>query len=187
MNTDKTTEIIRDFLINLNIPLNKEILDETPARVTNFYQEVLSGYKEDPIFHAKTFPNEGPCELMVIKCINFYSLCEHHLVPFFGEVGIGYIPDKKILGISKFVRITEVFSRRLQIQERMTRQIAEAIETILEPLGCAVRIEAKHLCMTMRGVRSESPCVITTSFGGKLKSDKTARAEFLSHFKSQNI
>jgi GTP cyclohydrolase I len=184
MNTTSVKQHVKRLLSGLEIPVKPDILAETPGRVADFYQEVLSGYAEDPVTHAKTFPNEGGRELMVIKSIHFYSLCEHHMVPFFGEVAIGYIPDKRILGLSKFVRITEVFSRRLQLQERLTKQICDAVEQILQPEGCGVRIQAKHLCMTMRGVRSENPCVTTMSFAGTLKAHKNVREEFLSHFKS---
>ncbi len=178
MDKNNLSNIIRELLINLGQDIGSDGLKETPERVSKYYREILSGYTVDYTKFAKTFPNEGGRQLLTVRSIQFYSLCEHHMVPFFGKIAIGYIPDKYILGLSKFIRITEVFSKRLQVQERLTKQILEAINDVLEPRGCAVRIEAKHLCMSMRGVRNESSTV-TQLFSGALLKDSSLQNQFL--------
>ena len=153
-------------------------LAETPRRVAAFYNEVLSGYRENPLDYATVFPSEGN-NMVLVKDIQFYSLCEHHLVPFFGTVSVAYIPDKKILGLSKFGRIVDVFAKRLQVQERLTNEILRTLVTILDPLGCAVKVEATHLCMSMRGIKKDDARTVTTAFHGHLESNENLRKEFL--------
>lgn len=182
MNLKAIEKSIKDLLIALGEDPERPGLKETPARVARLYQEVLSGHGNNPISHLKVFPNDSLSGLIVVKNIHFFSTCEHHLVPFFGEVSIGYIPNEKLLGLSKFARIVEVFARRLQLQEHLTKQILVALEEVLQPKGCAVRIEAKHLCMMSRGIKSNGSCTITTQFAGMLGSDQNLKAEFLQNF-----
>lgn len=183
MNENKLEQIIKDLLINIGEDPDRDGLQDTPRRVAKYYREVLIGYNQDPALHGTTFPAEGVKDLIVVKDINFYSLCEHHLVPFFGTVSIGYLPDKTILGLSKFGRIVEVFSRRLQVQERLNKQILDAVLKILAPKGAAVKIQAKHLCMSMRGIQKDDAVTVTTQFSGELRDNDKLRKEFLSSVK----
>lgn len=146
-------------------------LKETPARVIRMYGELLSGYSENPKKHFKLFDSNGYHDLVTVSNIDFYSLCEHHMIPFFGKVHIGYIPNGKVLGLSKFARIVEVFTRRLQTQENITHQIAEAIEENMHPQGLAVVVEAEHLCVSMRGIKKKGFVTTTSVFNNKLKTD----------------
>ncbi len=179
MNSNNIENAVKGILFEIGEDPSREGLVETPIRVAKMYQEIFSGYNEDYHKHAKTFSADGASGLVIINDIGFYSLCEHHMVPFMGNIIIGYIPDKKILGLSKFARIADVFTHRLQIQERLTKQILDAIVEILEPKGAAVYINAKHLCMAMRGVKKETSKTITTSFYGLLNDDNNLRREFL--------
>lgn len=179
MNKTKVTKIVEKLLSELGENPIRESLLESPGRVARYLEEILSGYGKDYKKAVKTFPNDGVCDLIIIKDIQFYSLCEHHLVPFFGTVSIGYIPNNRILGLSKFVRLVEIFSKRLQVQERITKQILNAIDDVLQPQGTAINIKAKHLCISMRGVKNESPQTITQAFSGKIKGDFMLRQEFL--------
>jgi GTP cyclohydrolase I len=151
---------------------------ETPKRVVKSWGDLYKGYNAnvDEIF--KVF--DEPCdEMVILRNIEFYSMCEHHCLPFFGKVHIAYIPDGKVVGISKLARLVECFSRRLQIQERLTQQITEAIEKYLKPIGCACFIEAQHLCMMSRGVEKQNSVMITSSLRGLYKDRDAARLEFL--------
>lgn len=179
MNKVKVQSNIKELLKMIDENPNREGLADTPRRVADYYQEVLAGYDQNPLDHATTFPSEGEHGLVTVKAIDFYSLCEHHLVPFFGEVSIGYLPNGRIIGLSKLARIVEVFSRRLQVQERLTNQILDNIVEILHPIGCAVHINAKHLCMAMRGIKKEDTSTVTTNFYGELKTNFELRREFL--------
>jgi GTP cyclohydrolase I len=147
---------------------------ETLADLTNGYQRSLEETVNGAIFH------EDASEMVLVKDIEFYSLCEHHMLPFFGKIHIGYVPDGRIVGLSKLPRIVEMFARRLQVQERMTLQIAEAIESILSPLGVGVVCEASHLCMMMRGVAKQSSSATSSAMLGIFRSDARTRSEFLS-------
>lgn len=155
-------------------------LKKTPFRVAKAYDFILQGYGQDPIEILGTSFTEKYNEMVLIRDIEFYSLCEHHLLPFFGKVHIAYIPNGKVLGLSKMARVTDVFSRRLQVQERMTEQIAEAINNCLEPKGVAVIIEAAHLCMQMRGVEKQHSQTTTSAMRGVFLSEEKTRSEFLS-------
>lgn len=160
----------------------REGIRDTPLRVARMYNEIFSGYEQDPKeILGTTFTEDQHQEMVIVRNIQFYSHCEHHMVPFFGKVHIGYIPKGKIVGISKLVRLVECFGKRLQIQERMTSQIADTIDEILQPLGVIVVIDAEHLCMKMRGV--ENPCAdtVTSAVRGLYRDASQARAEFLSH------
>ena len=153
--------------------INRDGLKETPKRVAKMYQELLGGYNKNVDDVIKTFDSNGFRDVVTATNIDFYSLCEHHMVPFFGKIHIGYIPNGKILGLSKFARIVEIFSRRLQTQENLTNQIAEVLETKLHPKGFIVHIEAEHLCVSMRGVKKKRFTTRTTIIRGLLnkKSD----------------
>lgn len=166
MNKAKAEKAIQDLLEALGEDTTSPALRETPARVARMYEEVLAGRKEDADLHlSKVFPLDNP-GLILEKDIFFQSLCEHHLLPFFGTVHIAYLPSKEVTGLSKLARTVETFARRLQLQERMTRQIADAIQNTLQPQGVMVMSEAEHLCMTMRGVRKPGAKTIALATHG---------------------
>ena len=153
-------------------------LRDTPARVVKAWREMTAGYAEDPAeILSRTF-DETSDEMVILRGISFYSTCEHHLLPFYGQAVVGYLPGK-VVGISKLARLVECFAKRLQVQERMTRQIAEAVETHLDARGVGVVLRAHHLCMGCRGVRQEETEMVTSSMLGTLRTDATSRAEFL--------
>lgn len=158
-------------------------LEETPYRVLKAFLEYTEGYREDPKAHlAKTF-DVTHRELVLIKDIEFYSMCEHHFAPFFGVAHVGYIPGQKITGLSKIARMVDGYAKRFQVQERLTTQIAEAMEDVLQPKGTMVVIEAKHMCMCGRGVKKSSANTITSSVRGAFADRQDSRAEFLSLIK----
>ncbi len=171
--------LIRELLIKLGEDPDREGLKKTPLRVKKAYEFLTRGYKQNlnDIVNNALFKSENN-EMIIVKDIEFYSLCEHHLLPFYGKCHIGYIPDKTIIGLSKLSRITDFFSRRLQIQERLTTQIAEALEEILLPIGVGVVIEAYHLCTMMRGVQKQNSYAVTSALRGRFKSDSRTRNEF---------
>lgn len=160
---------------------DREGLLATPTRVARAYKEWFSGYDEDPyVFLQATFEEtDGYDEMVVLRDIRFESHCEHHLAPIIGKVHIAYLPQHRVVGISKLVRIVEVYSRRLQIQEKLTAQIANTINEVLEPLGVAVCMEATHQCMTTRGVHKPGVTMVTSHMLGQFRSDPTTRREFL--------
>lgn len=154
---------------------------ETPERVARMYEdELLAGYREDPMDLFKVFDADGNDQLVLVKNIPFYSLCEHHMIPFHGVAHLGYIPKEKVLGLSKTARLVEVFARRLQIQERMTVEIADALERGLAPTrGVMVVLEAAHLCMIMRGIQKVGSTTVTSAVRGDFLTDPASRQEFL--------
>jgi GTP cyclohydrolase I len=157
---------------------SRDGLIDTPARVLKAWREMTSGYADDPAeILARTF-EESSDEMVVLRGISFHSTCEHHMLPFYGEASVGYLPGK-VVGISKLARLVDCFARRLQIQERLTRQIAESVEEHLEARGVGVIIRAHHLCMGCRGVRQQTTEMVTSAMLGTLRSDAMARAEFL--------
>jgi GTP cyclohydrolase I len=157
---------------------SRDGLHDTPGRVLRAWREMTSGYGDDPAeILSRTF-DETSDEMVVLRGIGFHSTCEHHMLPFYGEVSVGYLPGN-VVGISKLARLVDCFARRLQIQERLTRQVAEAIEVHLEARGVGVIVRAHHLCMGCRGVRQQSTEMVTSSMLGTLRSDAMARAEFL--------
>lgn len=179
---------IREILFNVGEEPAREGLQRTPERVARMYDEILAGYSVDPValVNDALFDVEYD-EMVVVKDIEFFSMCEHHMLPFFGRANVAYIPSQKVIGLSKIPRIVEMFARRLQVQERMTRQIAELIEEVLEPQGVAVVIEASHMCSMMRGVKKENARMVTSAMLGCFrKSDKT-RNEFLHHLGSHSV
>jgi GTP cyclohydrolase IA len=160
----------------------REGLADTPKRVAEMYTELFAGMSMDPIAELKQGYELGHREMVILKDIPFYSMCEHHLLPFFGVVHIGYIPDinGRVVGISRFARVVEIFARRPQIQERMTTQIADAIVEGLQPQGVGVVIQAEHLCMVMRGVKKPGTNIITSAIRGSFRKNAASRAEFFS-------
>jgi GTP cyclohydrolase I len=163
---------------------NREGLADTPSRVLASYQELFSGYEDDPVSVMRIF-EDGACdEMVVLKGAEIYSTCEHHLLPFFGIAHIAYLPKGRVIGISKLARLLEIYARRLQIQERLTQQITAALDEHLQPLGSACVIEAKHLCMIARGVQKQHSTMITSSLTGEFRDDKAVRQEFFNLIRS---
>lgn len=159
----------------------REGLVDTPSRVATAYSELFSGYGKSPEeVLGRTFEEvAGYEDIVLIKDINFFSHCEHHLVPIIGKAHIGYLPDRRVVGLSKLVRVVDMYARRLQTQEAMTAQIADAIETHLRPLGVAVVIEAEHMCMAMRGIRLQGSTTMTTTFRGSFKNDVNSQVRLM--------
>ena len=175
-----TQDLIRRLLVNLGEDPEREGLLRTPERVESSLAEMTQGQRqtvEEVVGHGVF--EEDCSEMVIVKDIEFYSLCEHHLLPFYGRVHVAYIPDKRIIGLSKLPRIVDVFARRLQVQERMTVQIAQAIERVLEPKGVGVVVDAAHLCMMMRGVQKQNSSTMTSCLLGSFRSDFRTRNEFL--------
>jgi GTP cyclohydrolase IA len=163
------------LLLALGTDPDAEGLEETPRRVADAYAELLTPQP----FHATTFPNEGYDELIVARSIPFHSLCMHHLLPFYGVAHVGYLPGEQIIGLSKLARVVELFARDLQIQERLTTQIAGWLERELEPRGVGVVVEAEHLCMSLRGVQKQGAKTVTSALHGLVRDDARTRQEFL--------
>ncbi len=173
-------DLVRSLLKALGEDPDREGLVNTPKRVEKAMTFLTSGYDTDidQVINNALFTVDYS-EMVVVKDIDFYSLCEHHLLPFFGKCHVAYLPSNKVIGLSKIPRIVEMFARRLQVQERLTSQIAEAIKDKIAPLGVAVVIEATHLCMSMRGVEKQNSSAITSSMLGTFRSDARTRMEFL--------
>jgi GTP cyclohydrolase IA len=172
--------LIKSFLEELGEDSSREGLLKTPERVARMYEFLTKGYQQnlEEIINSAVF-EEKYSEMVIMKDIDFFSLCEHHLVPFFGKCHIAYIPHGKIVGLSKMPRIVEVFARRLQVQERLTQQIADTLYQYLKPLGVAVVMEAQHLCMIMRGVEKLNSVATTSAMLGTFRNDEKTRTEFL--------
>jgi len=187
-NTTDKNNTIRDavgiILAAIGEDSTREGLIGTPDRVEKMFQEICSGYQADlvKIVNGAVF-HEAAEGMILIRDIEFYSLCEHHLMPFFGKVHVAYIPDGKIIGLSKIPRIVDMYARRLQVQERITHQIMEAIQSVLAPKGIAVVVEASHLCARMRGVKKEQAKLVTSLFTGVFDSNNTLRNEFFERLK----
>ncbi|MDX1386293.1 MAG: GTP cyclohydrolase I FolE [bacterium] len=177
-------ELIRKVLLELGEDPAREGLQKTPHRVAKALRYLTEGYAQDPekIINGARF-TENYNEMIVVKDIALYSLCEHHLLPFWGKAHVAYIPNKKIIGLSKIARLVDVFARRLQVQERMTTQIAEVIQEHLDPVGVAVVIEAEHLCMQMRGVQKQGSVAVTSEMLGAFRNKEATRAEFMNFIK----
>jgi len=180
LNVRTTESLIKELLGQWGEDPQREGLKSTPARVASMYEFLLQGYKKDinEVMNGAVF-KERYSEMVIVKDIDFFSLCEHHLLPFYGKCHIAYIPNGKIIGLSKMPRIVEVFSRRLQVQERMTQQIADTLFEWLNPLGVGVIVEARHLCMMMRGVEKQSSMATTSAMIGSFRDDVKTRSEFL--------
>ncbi|TKJ88371.1 GTP cyclohydrolase I FolE [Paenibacillus sp. PK4536] len=174
---------IRQILKLIGEDTEREGLLDTPARVTRMYEEIFAGYSVDPREALGVTFNENHEEMVIVKDIVYYSQCEHHMAPFFGKVHIGYVPSGKIAGLSKFARLVEAVSRRLQVQERITSQIADILVEVLDPTGVMVVVEGEHLCMCARGVKKPGSKTITSAVRGGFRTDAPLRAEFLALIK----
>jgi GTP cyclohydrolase IA len=172
---------VRELLVAIGDDPSREGVLETPRRVAEAYADLFAGMSIDPVSVLEALPDERGNGLILVRDIQVYSVCEHHLLPFFGSAAVGYVPgpDGRITGLSKLARVVEVLARRPQVQERLVREVADAMEAALEPAGVAVIVEAEHLCMTMRGVRKPGSSVVTTEFRGVFADDAAARAEVL--------
>ena len=181
MDKKRIEAAVREILIAVGEDPDREGLVETPARVARMYEEIFSGLNDDPSRHLKLFNENGNDEMVIVKDIPLYSMCEHHILPFIGKAHIAYIPSEgKVIGLSKLARIVECFAKRPQLQERLTAQIADFLYENLNPQGVAVVVEAEHLCMTMRGARASGAQTRTSALRGTMRSNSTTRAEAIS-------
>ncbi|MFN2159755.1 MAG: GTP cyclohydrolase I FolE [Anaerolineales bacterium] len=179
---------VYNILSNIGENPEREGLLNTPNRVARMYHELTSGYQIDPVkmINGAVF-NVDYDEMVVVKDIDFYSMCEHHMLPFYGKAHVAYIPDGKVIGLSKIPRIVEMFARRLQIQEQMTSQIANFIQETLAPQGVAVVVEGAHMCAMMRGVKKDNTKMVTSKMLGCFKENDKTRAEFMAHIKTGSL
>lgn len=182
-NRDKIETHVREILRLVGEDVDREGLLDTPARVTRMYEEIFAGYDSDPREILGVTFDEKHGELVIVKDIVYYSQCEHHMAPFFGKVHVGYIPSGKIAGLSKFARLVEAVTRRLQVQERITTQIADIMQEVLAPQGVMVVVTGEHLCMCARGVKKPGSQTITSAVRGIFATDSALRSEFLSLLK----
>ena len=174
-------ELVKEVLVRLGEDPEREGLLRTPTRVHKALEFLTRGYNEDPETMLKNaLFTVSYDEMVIVKDVEMFSLCEHHMLPFFGKVHVAYIPNGKVIGLSKIPRLIEIFSRRLQIQERLTTQIAETIQKVIQPQGVGVVIEARHLCMMMRGVEKQHSQAVTSSMLGCFREEQETRTEFLS-------
>lgn len=178
----RVEDAVRELLAGIGEQPEREGLQKTPARVAKMYAELTAGYYVDPeaLINGAIFTVDYD-EMVLVKHIDFYSLCEHHLLPFMGQIHVAYVPNGKVVGLSKIPRIVEMFARRLQVQERMTVQIADFIDEHLQPAGVAVVAEGMHLCSVMRGVKKANASMITSAMRGVFRDDQKTRAEFMAH------
>lgn len=176
---DRIRDAMHEIILGVGEDPKREGLQETPDRVARMYEEVFTGLRQDPVEVLQTGFEEGFDEMVVARDITFFSMCEHHFLPFYGTAHIGYIPTGRIVGISKLARVVEILARRPQVQERLTAQIANALVEGLDPMGVGVVLEAEHLCMMMRGVRKPGSKIVTSVNRGCFRSDPRTRSEFL--------
>ncbi|MBI3611328.1 MAG: GTP cyclohydrolase I FolE [Nitrospirae bacterium] len=186
--TQQLQDVIEQLLLLVGEDPSRDGLIKTPERVAKMFRFLTKGYTQDvdEVLNDALFPIKYD-EMVIVKDIDFFSLCEHHLIPFFGKCHIAYLPDKKVLGLSKLPRLVEVFSRRLQVQERLTQQIAETIQEKIKPQGVAVVMEAQHLCMMMRGVEKQNATAITSAMLGGFRTRRETREEFLELIKRSPV
>lgn len=170
---------VREILLAVGEDPERDGLRETPDRVARMYEELLAGVDGSPDAYLDVTFDQVHDEMVVLRDVPFYSICEHHLMPFFGTCSVAYIPSDRIVGLSKLARVVEHLARRLQVQERLTTEIADAIERVIAPLGVAVKVEAEHLCMTMRGVKKPGSRMVTTVTRGAFRDNPATRQEFL--------
>jgi GTP cyclohydrolase I len=180
-------ELTREMLLRLGEDPQREGLLRTPERMAQALEFLTKGYQEDPqeILKGALFTEEYD-EMVIVKDVEMFSLCEHHLLPFFGKVHVAYIPNGRVIGLSKIPRLIDVFARRLQVQERLTMQIAECIQQAIAPEGVGVVVEARHLCMMMRGVEKQHSAAVTSSMLGAFRNEENTRQEFLSLIRARN-
>lgn len=180
--TDRIEQAVRQILVEIGEDPDREGLLRTPERMHRMWQELSAGYSVDPdrLINGAIF-DVGYSEMVVIRDVEFHSLCEHHLLPFFGTASVGYLPRGKVLGLSKVPRVIEMYARRLQVQERMTQQIADFIAERINPYGVGVVIEAQHLCLAMRGVQKGGATMVTSSVLGTFRTSRETREEFMAH------
>jgi GTP cyclohydrolase IA len=181
--TARLRKAVREIIQAVGEDPNREGLLETPRRVADMYAEVFSGLRQDPADVLRVGFEEGHQELVLVKDIPFYSMCEHHFLPFHGVAHVGYIPNGRVVGLSKLARALEILARRPQLQERLTSQLADVVMSTLEPAGVAVVIKAEHLCMTMRGIRKPGSDTVTSAMRGVFRREAATRAEFMSLIK----
>jgi GTP cyclohydrolase I len=181
-------ELVRQMLVELGEDPDREGLRDTPRRVEAAFRFLTKGYREDvqEVLNNALFTVEYD-EMVIVKDIEVYSLCEHHLLPFFGRCHVGYLPRNQVIGLSKIPRIVDILARRLQVQERLTQQVAETIRDAINPRGVAVIVEAQHLCMMMRGVQKRNGKMITSAMLGKFREDQRSRVEFLDLIRTHSI
>ena len=180
MNEERVRDAVEAVLSEIGEDLTREGLVRTPTRVAKAFEFLTSGYSADidEVVNGALFTVDYS-EMVIVKDIDFYSLCEHHLLPFFGKCHVAYLPRNRVIGLSKIPRLVEVFSRRLQVQERLTNQVAETLSRILDPIGVGVVVEATHLCMLMRGVEKQNSCAVTSAMLGTFRDNARTRMEFL--------
>jgi GTP cyclohydrolase I len=183
-NSASLETLIRELLYRLGEDPDREGLEKTPQRVARMYPEILAGYQTnlETLVNGAVFHTSNR-DMILVREIQFYSMCEHHLLPFFGKAHVAYIPDGRIIGLSKIPRLVEMYARRLQVQERMTHQIAETLQSILQPRGVAVWVEASHLCAKMRGVRQNEADLTTGCMLGAFEAESTLRNDFFQRLK----
>lgn len=179
VNEDPVAYLTRDLLVALGEDPDREGLQRTPERVARMYAEIFSGYQTDlaSLINGAVFESDYR-QMVVVRDIEFYSMCEHHMLPFYGKAHVAYIPDGRIIGLSKIPRLVEMYARRLQVQERMTQQIAETLQEVLLPKGVAVLVEGAHMCAMMRGVRKAEATMVTSALLGEFEADEKKREEF---------
>jgi GTP cyclohydrolase I len=180
VDTERIEKAVREILLAVGEDVNREGLRRTPERVGRMYAELLGGMQEDPKEHLRGVFAENYDEIVLLRDIPFYSICEHHIMPFIGSADVAYVPSGTVLGVSKLARIVDCFARRLQTQERLTYQIADFIMDSLHPLGVAVVMEASHSCMTIRGIRKPGSSMVTSALRGIFMKDPRTRSEVLS-------
>ncbi len=180
LDNQRIRNAVREIIIGVGEDPDREGLRETPRRVAEMYAEIFSGLREDPADVLRVTFNEDHHEMVIVKDIPFYSMCEHHFLPFHGVAHVGYIPNGRVVGLSKLARAVEILARRPQVQERLSSQLADVIMETLEPQGVGVVISALHLCMTMRGVRKPGSVTVTSAMRGVFQRGSATRAEFMS-------
>jgi len=180
VNVEKIKKAVAEILSAVGEDVNRDGLIHTPERVAKMYVELLAGMQEDPKIHLNRVFKENYDEIVLLRDIPFYSICEHHMMPFIGSAHVAYLPSGMVLGVSKIARIVDCFARRLQVQERLTDQIADFLMNNLKPKGVAVVLEASHSCMTIRGIKKPGSIMVTSSLRGTFKKDPRSRNEILS-------
>ena len=180
IDTDRITKAVKEILLAVGEDTEREGLKKTPERVAKMYTELLGGMNEDPQKHLRSIFTENYDEIVLLRDVPFYSICEHHLMPFIGSSHVAYLPTGTVLGVSKLARIVDCFARRLQTQERLTYQIADFLMSNLKPRGVTVVLEASHSCMTIRGIKKPGSMMVTSALRGLFKKDQRSRSEVLS-------